>query len=218
MVVWMRVLVLVLVMNIEQATVLGLELPELLVDGVVLLLGLGEDGLGLLDAHEGRAADGWATGGSAANNLLLAVGRAVVAPVGAIYVVSYAAVAVAVGGPGPVLVAGAAAEHLAVGGSLVRGVDPGRQLLQVDVLGEVRVGAHRLVAREVQGREDVLVDAADRLLAVHLAHRVAGVVVGARGEERGGAVRNGAVLHEAEAARGRVARRGEGRGTRAVRP
>lgn len=218
MVVWMRVLVLVLVMNIEQATVLGLELPELLVDGVVLLLGLGEDGLGLLDAHEGRAADGWATGGSAANNLLLAVGRAVVAPVGAIYVVSYAAVAVAVGGPGPVLVAGAAAEHLAVGGSLVRGVDPGRQLLQVDVLGEVRVGAHRLVAGEVQGREDVLVDAADRLLAVHLAHRVAGVVVGARGEERGGAVRNGAVLHEAEAARGRVARRGEGRGTRAVRP
>ena len=214
----MRVLVLVLVMNIEQATVLGLELPELLVDGVVLLLGLGEDGLGLLDAHEGRAADGWATGGSAANNLLLAVGRAVVAPVGAIYVVSYAAVAVAVGGPGPVLVAGAAAEHLAVGGSLVRGVDPGRQLLQVDVLGEVRVGAHRLVAGEVQGREDVLVDAADRLLAVHLAHRVAGVVVGARGEERGGAVRHGAVLHEAEAARGRVARRGEGRGTRAVRP
>lgn len=217
----MRVLVLVLVMNIEQATVLGLELPELLVDGVVLLLGLGEDGLGLLDAHEGRAADGGATGGSAAaaaNNVLLAVGRAVVAPVGAIYVVSYAAVAVAVGGPGPVLVAGAAAEHLAVGGSLVRGVDPGRQLLQVDVLGEVRVGAHRLVAGEVQGREDVLVDAADRLLAVHLAHRVAGVVVGARGEERGGAVRNGAVLHEAEAARGRVARRGEGRGTRAVRP
>lgn len=214
----MRVLVLVLVMNIEQATVLGLELPELLVDGVVLLLGLGEDGLGLLDAHEGRAADGWATGGSAANNVLLAVGRAVVAPVGAIYVVSYAAVAVAVGGPGPVLVAGAAAEHLAVGGGLVRGVDPGRQLLQVDVLGEVRVGAHRLVAGEVQGREDVLVDAADRLLAVHLAHRVAGVVVGARGEERGGAVRNGAVLHEAEAARGRVARRGEGRGTRAVRP
>lgn len=214
----MRVLVLVLVMNIKQATVLGLELPELLVDGVVLLLGLGEDGLGLLDAHEGRAADGWATGGSAANNVLLAVGRAVVAPVGAIYVVSYAAVAVAVGGPGPVLVAGAAAEHLAVGGSLVRGVDPGRQLLQVDVLGEVRVGAHRLVAGEVQGREDVLVDAADRLLAVHLAHRVAGVVVGARGEERGGAVRNGAVLHEAEAARGRVAWRGEGRGTRAVRP